>query len=87
MAEATCAGCGCVCDDGRTCALGDAWFALGERPPLARVDGREVSLDEAVGRRGGDPARRRARRSSTGSAGRASRRSAGRWRSPRRSGP
>ena len=44
----TCAGCGCVCDDGRTCALGDAWFALGERPPVARVDGREVSLDEAV---------------------------------------
>jgi formylmethanofuran dehydrogenase subunit B len=44
----TCAGCGCVCDDGRTCALGDAWFALGERPPLARVEGRETSLDEAV---------------------------------------
>jgi formylmethanofuran dehydrogenase subunit B len=37
-----------VCDDGRRCALGDAWFALGERPPLARVDGGEVSLDEAV---------------------------------------
>ena len=48
MADATCAGCGCVCDDGLTCALGDAWFDLGERPPLARVDGREVSLDEAV---------------------------------------
>ena len=48
MPEATCAGCGCVCDDGRTCALGDAWFALGDRPPLARVDGDEVSLDEAV---------------------------------------
>jgi len=44
----TCAGCGCVCDDGRTCALGDAWFSLDERPPLARIDGREVSLDEAV---------------------------------------
>jgi formylmethanofuran dehydrogenase subunit B len=44
----TCAGCGCVCDDGRTCALGDAWFALGDRPPLARIDGREVELGEAV---------------------------------------
>ena len=44
----TCAGCGCICDDGRTCPLGDAWFDLGERPPLARVDGHEVSLDEAV---------------------------------------
>ncbi len=48
MLDATCAGCGCVCDDGRTCALGDAWFALGDRPPVARVDGRAVSLDEAV---------------------------------------
>jgi formylmethanofuran dehydrogenase subunit B len=45
----TCAGCGCVCDDGRTCALGDAWLSLDERPPLARIDGREVSLDDAVG--------------------------------------
>ena len=56
MAEATCAGCGCVCDDievtadglVRTCPLGDAWFALGDRPPVARVDGREVSLGEAA---------------------------------------
>ncbi len=63
MADATCAGCGCVCDDievtvaegrlaavTRTCALGDAWFAerSGDRPPVARVDGRAVSLDEAV---------------------------------------
>ena len=44
----TCAGCGCVCDDGRTCALGDAWFDLGDRPPLARVEGRTVALEEAV---------------------------------------
>jgi formylmethanofuran dehydrogenase subunit B len=44
----TCAGCGCVCDDGRTCALGDAWFSLDERPPLARAGGREVSLDDAL---------------------------------------
>ena len=56
MAEATCAGCGCLCDDievtdgglVRTCALGDAWFAEVERPPLARVDGGEVGLDEAA---------------------------------------
>jgi formylmethanofuran dehydrogenase subunit B len=56
MADATCAGCGCACDDievgpagvKRTCALGDAWFAAGDRPPVARVDGRTVSLDEAV---------------------------------------
>ena len=50
-------GCGCVCDDieltttgpTRTCPLGDAWFAeIGDRPPVARVDGREVSLDEAA---------------------------------------
>ena len=56
MAEATCAGCGCVCDDIevtadgllRTCPLGDAWFAIGDRPPVARVDGREVSVEEAA---------------------------------------
>jgi formylmethanofuran dehydrogenase subunit B len=51
-------GCGCVCDDieltpagpTRTCPLGDAWFAdgSGDRPPVARVDGRAVSLDEGV---------------------------------------
>jgi formylmethanofuran dehydrogenase subunit B len=63
VADATCAGCGCVCDDiqvtvaegrlaavTRTCALGDAWFAerSGDRPPVARVDGRTASLDAAV---------------------------------------
>jgi formylmethanofuran dehydrogenase subunit B len=52
--EATCAGCGLVCDDIaavvgdggverllRTCPLGDAWFAerTGPAPPVARVDG------------------------------------------------
>ena len=44
-----CAGCGCACDDGRTCPLGDAWFAerTAERPPVARVDGRPVSVEEA----------------------------------------
>jgi len=63
VADATCAGCGCACDDievtvaegrlaglTRTCALGDTWFAErgGDRPPVARVDGRTVRLDEAV---------------------------------------
>jgi formylmethanofuran dehydrogenase subunit B len=56
VSEATCGGCGCLCDDIevtadaliRTCPLGDAWFAVGERPSVARVDGREVSLGEAA---------------------------------------
>jgi formylmethanofuran dehydrogenase subunit B len=56
VAEATCAGCGCLCDDieltadgpVRTCSLGDAWFAIDDRPPVARVDDREVSLEEAA---------------------------------------
>ena len=58
MADATCAGCGCLCDDievtegrlVRTCPLGDRWFAerSGDRPPVARVDGTAVSLDEAA---------------------------------------
>jgi formylmethanofuran dehydrogenase subunit B len=61
--DATCAGCGCACDDidvsiadgrlvglTRTCPLGDTWFAErgGERPPVARIDGRTVTLDEAL---------------------------------------
>jgi formylmethanofuran dehydrogenase subunit B len=55
---ATCGGCALVCDDIelagerliRTCPLGDAWFAerLAPPPPLARVDGREVTLDAAL---------------------------------------
>jgi formylmethanofuran dehydrogenase subunit B len=63
VADATCAGCGCACDDieatvaesglaglTRTCPLGDAWFAerTAERPPVARVDGQAVSVDEAA---------------------------------------
>jgi formylmethanofuran dehydrogenase subunit B len=63
VADATCAGCGCACDDievtvaegrlaglTRTCSLGDMWFAErgGDRPRVARVDGRTASLDEAV---------------------------------------
>jgi formylmethanofuran dehydrogenase subunit B len=61
--DATCAGCGCACDDievmvaegrltavTRTCELGDAWFAerTADRPPVARIDGRPVGLDEAT---------------------------------------
>jgi formylmethanofuran dehydrogenase subunit B len=60
---ATCAGCGCGCDDigvtvaagalegvTGTCPLGDAWLAerTAEPPPPARVDGREVDFAEAV---------------------------------------
>ena len=64
MADATCAGCGCACDDieatiadgrlaglTRTCELGDAWFAersAADRPPVARIEGRAVALDEAA---------------------------------------
>jgi formylmethanofuran dehydrogenase subunit B len=63
ITRATCAGCGCLCDDvdvehagGRlerlsgTCPLGDAWFAAraGEPGPAARIDGREAPLDEAL---------------------------------------
>jgi formylmethanofuran dehydrogenase subunit B len=58
VADATCAGCGCACDDievtaaglVRTCPLGDAWFAAltADRPPVAAVDGHTVSLHEAV---------------------------------------
>jgi formylmethanofuran dehydrogenase subunit B len=58
VADATCAGCGCACDDievtaagpVRTCPLGDAWFAArtGDRPPVAIVEGRAASLDEAA---------------------------------------
>jgi formylmethanofuran dehydrogenase subunit B len=59
VADATCMGCGCVCDDievtpdgiVRTCPLGDRWFAerMGDRPAIALVGGREVSLEEAAG--------------------------------------
>jgi formylmethanofuran dehydrogenase subunit B len=60
---ATCAGCGCVCDDievavaagaleraNGTCALGDAWFAerTADPPAPARIDGRDVSFADAV---------------------------------------
>ena len=60
---ATCAGCGCGCDDIEvavvaealervtgTCRLGDQWFAerTADAPPVARVDGREVNIAEAI---------------------------------------
>jgi formylmethanofuran dehydrogenase subunit B len=63
VADATCAGCGCACDDievtvadgrladlTRTCELGDAWFAerAAALPPIARVDGRAASVEEAA---------------------------------------
>jgi formylmethanofuran dehydrogenase subunit B len=63
VVDATCAGCGCACDDieatvvegrlaglTRTCPLGDAWFAArtADRPPVARIDGRAASVEEAA---------------------------------------
>jgi len=60
---ATCAGCGCGCDDIEvtvgaealervtgTCRLGDAWFEerAADAPPAARVDGRQVDVAEAI---------------------------------------
>ena len=47
MYDAGCAGCDGACDDGRfhTCPLGDAWPA--ERPPVALIDGRAVTVEEA----------------------------------------
>jgi formylmethanofuran dehydrogenase subunit B len=63
-ARATCAGCGLVCDDivavrgeggridrlERTCPLGDAWFAerVAVAAPVARVDGAEAELEQAL---------------------------------------
>jgi formylmethanofuran dehydrogenase subunit B len=48
MYDAGCAGCDGACEDGRfhTCPLGDAW--PDGRPPVARVDGREVGLEDAA---------------------------------------
>ncbi len=60
MADATCAGCGCACDDieatvadghlsvTRTCALGDAWFAGRAAAPVASIEGREASVEDAA---------------------------------------
>jgi formylmethanofuran dehydrogenase subunit B len=59
--DATCAGCGCACDDievtvaegrltavTRTCELGDAWFAARATEPIASIDGRAAGVDEAA---------------------------------------
>ena len=60
MADATCAGCGCACDDieatvadgrlsvARTCELGDAWFAARAGGPVATIEGVAASIDEAA---------------------------------------
>jgi len=60
VADATCAGCGCACDDieatvaggrlsvTRTCALGDAWFAERAAVPVASIEGRAASVEEAA---------------------------------------
>jgi formylmethanofuran dehydrogenase subunit B len=60
VADATCAGCGCACDDieatvadgrlivTRTCELGDAWFAERAAGPIASIEGRDASVDEAA---------------------------------------
>jgi formylmethanofuran dehydrogenase subunit B len=60
VADVTCAGCGCACDDiettvadgrldvRRTCALGDAWFADRATGPIATIEGRAASFDEAA---------------------------------------
>jgi formylmethanofuran dehydrogenase subunit B len=60
VAEATCAGCGCACDDieatvvdgrlsvTRTCPLGDAWFAERDAGPPASIEGRAASVEEAA---------------------------------------
>jgi formylmethanofuran dehydrogenase subunit B len=60
VADATCAGCGCACDDieatvaggrltvTRTCPLGDAWFAERSAGPVASIEGREASVENAA---------------------------------------
>ncbi|MGZ8458522.1 MAG: formylmethanofuran dehydrogenase subunit B [Gemmatirosa sp.] len=60
MADATCAGCGCACDDIEatvvgghlsvrgTCALGDAWFAERAAGPVATIEGVAASVEEAA---------------------------------------
>jgi formylmethanofuran dehydrogenase subunit B len=60
VAEATCAGCGCACDDieatvvegrlsvTRTCPLGDAWFAERDAGPPASIEGRAASVEDAA---------------------------------------
>ena len=61
VANATCLGCGCTCDDitvvvkqdhiaeaRNACALGAAWFGDGSAPAETRVNGRAASLEQAL---------------------------------------
>jgi formylmethanofuran dehydrogenase subunit B len=61
VANATCLGCGCACDDitvvvrrdriadaRNACALGAAWFGDGAVPAETRVNGRTASLEQAL---------------------------------------
>src|SRR6266704_4014806 len=61
VANATCLGCGCTCDDitvvvkqdhiaeaRNACALGVAWFGDGSAPAETRVNGRAASLEQAL---------------------------------------
>src|SRR6266496_3510958 len=61
VANVTCLGCGCACDDiavvvkqdriadaRNACALGAAWFGDGTVPAETRVNGRTASLERAL---------------------------------------
>jgi formylmethanofuran dehydrogenase subunit B len=61
VANVTCLGCGCACDDitvvvtedriadaRNACALGTAWFGDGTVPAETRVNGRSASLEQAL---------------------------------------
>jgi len=61
VANVTCLGCGCACDDitivvkqdriaeaRNACALGVAWFGDGTVPAETRVNGRTASLERAL---------------------------------------
>jgi formylmethanofuran dehydrogenase subunit B len=61
VANVTCLGCGCACDDitvvvkqdrivdaRNACALGTAWFGDGSVPAETRVNGRSASLEQAL---------------------------------------
>lgn len=61
ISNATCLGCGCTCDDieivldqrtildtRNACAMGARWFGTGGAPARARVNGADVSLEDAV---------------------------------------